>query len=560
LDLWKLIITLHLSSRGFSGKPLAKRPEGHFIRDATGIVRRLSALDVFALTILLIGFNAGFVFYDYYLGVFQGTNIPLAILLAALPCIPIALFYWLMTVAFPRTGGDYIWTSRILHPSVAFANNFLFVVLVGVSLAASTGYFVYETQTLLNLLSLWFQSPGLSAAANMVTRQPWFAVVATVYLLVVCLLTTERTLGRVALIGFVLNVTAVILVFIEYLPVTPAYFQSQFNSWAGSSSSYQAIIDAAARDGFNRSSSPAWLLMAAMFIFGLYYGGYNWGSFYSGEIREVRKTIPIVFLGAVATTAIVWYASSLLLWYRIGPDFLSAVSYLKYSHPDAPQVKLLEGFPMSRMFYLTFLLPAGPIGLLAKLLIVLGATWFFYYMWNLSFVLVISRQIFAWSFDRILPSSLADISQGGWMRGPLKALLITVLIALVVSAFASVIPSILELTAVWGLVQLLVFSLPGLAGTLLPFMRKDLFENVPSLATRRIGSVPVISLLGLLTTVISLFGAYEIFINPLLGGSTGWDWVVEIFAVGFVFYWASYFIRKSQGIDLALSMKEIPPE
>jgi amino acid transporter len=481
-------------------------------------------------------------------------------MLAALPCIPIAMFYWLMTVAFPRTGGDYIWTSRILHPSLAFANNFLFIVLIGLSLSASTGYFIYETQTLLNLLSLWFSSPDLSNVANMVTKQPWFTMLAMLYLVVVSLLTIGKMLTRIALIGFVLNIVAVILVFIEYLPVTPALFASQFNSWAGGAASYQAIIEAADRYGFHRSSSTAWLLMATMFIFGLYYGGYNWGSFYAGEIREVRKAIPLVFLGAVATTAFVWYGSSALLWYRIGPDFLSAVSYLKYTHPDAAEVKALVGFPMSRMFYLTFLIPPGPLGLVEKLLIVLGSSWFFYYMWNLSYVLVISRGIFAWSFDRILPSALADINEGRWLKGPLKALTITIVIGVGVSVFASVIPSILELAAVWGLVQLFVFCIPGVAGILLPIRRRALFERAPSIVRARIVSVPLISVLGLLTTAIGVFGAYQIFVNPLLGGSKGWDWVVEIFITGFVIYWASYFIRRRQGIDLTPSMKEIPPE
>jgi amino acid transporter len=532
-----------------------------FLRKATGIVKELSALDTFALTMLLIGLGAGFVFYDYYVGIFHGTDIPLAILLAALPCIPIAIFYWLMTVAFPRTGGDYVWTSRILHPSIGFANNFLFIILVGVNLGVSTGYFVYETQTLLSLLSIWFYSPAVSHLANVVVEQPWFTTVALAYLVVVFVLTASiKALKAVARIGFVLNIIAVVLIFAEYLPVTPKLFESQFDIWAGGVTSYQSIIAAAARDGFVRSSSPVWLLMATMFIFGLYYGGYNWGSFYSGEIRQVHNSVPLVFLGAIATTAFVWYASSALLWYKIGPDFLSAASYLKYSHPDALAVKPLEGFPMPRMFYLTFLMPSGPLGLIAKLLVVLGATWFFYYMWTFSFMMVISRQIFAWSFDRLLPSSLADINQTRWIKGPFKALTFAFLIGLAVTLFANVIPSILALTAVWGLVQLVAFWVPGLAGIIFPFRKKGLFDSSPAVVRKMIGPVPAISLLGLLTTMVSVFGAYQIFINPLLGGSTSWDWVVGIFVLGFGIYWVAYFARKRQNIDLNLTFKEIPPE
>ena len=297
-----------------------------------------------------------------------------------------------------------------------------------------------------------------------------------------------------------------------------------------------------------------------MYIFGAYYTGYNWSCFYSGEIKNVRRSIPLIFLGSVATTAFVWVASSFLLWNRIGPDFLAAASYLKYSQPDAIAILPLAGLPMPRMFYLTFFFGSDALGTVAKLLVLLGASWFFYYMWMFSFMLIPSRQIFAWSFDRILPSKLADVDQVGWLKGPLKALTLTFLIGLAVTVVANVIPSILTLAAVFTLVELVVFCLPGIAGLVFPFTKKELFERAPPIAKKKIGPLPVISILGLTTTVLGAFGAYEVFINPILGSSIGWQWALELFVVGIMIYYTSLFVRKRQGMDLRLVFKVIPPE
>jgi APA family basic amino acid/polyamine antiporter len=55
---------------------------------------------------------------------FLGANVGLAILLMALASVPFYLCTSMLASAMPRSGGDYVWQSRVLHPSIGFASTF----------------------------------------------------------------------------------------------------------------------------------------------------------------------------------------------------------------------------------------------------------------------------------------------------------------------------------------------------------------------------------------------------------------------------------------------------
>src|SRR5579885_1796852 len=67
-----------------------------------------------------------FVFvYAYFASLlYPGVNLPLTVGVALLPGIVFSIVYYLFTVAMPRTGGDYVWVSRIVHPAVGYLGNF----------------------------------------------------------------------------------------------------------------------------------------------------------------------------------------------------------------------------------------------------------------------------------------------------------------------------------------------------------------------------------------------------------------------------------------------------
>src|SRR5260370_34393555 len=52
----------------------------------------------------------------------------LAVFPNALLCLPTAFLYAMLATAMPRSGGDYVWVSRSVHPIAGFMSNWNFVI------------------------------------------------------------------------------------------------------------------------------------------------------------------------------------------------------------------------------------------------------------------------------------------------------------------------------------------------------------------------------------------------------------------------------------------------
>ena len=111
--------------------------------------------------------------------------------------------------------------------------------------------------------------------------------------------------------------------------------------------------------------------------------------------------------------------------------------------------------------------------------------------------------------------------------------------------------------------QFLVFLIVAFAAIAFPYRRKDVFNSAEPLARRKIEGIPLITILGVLSVAVSIFTIYSI-LKPNIGGknalSTLFYGIVLAFIIGAIIYAIAYFVRKSQGIDLSLLQREIPPE
>ncbi len=70
----------------------------------------------------------------YYLpsasALYPNASLPITVFIGLGMTLLIASVYWMLSTAMPRTGGDYIYVSRIFHPSIGFMANVMFVVIV----------------------------------------------------------------------------------------------------------------------------------------------------------------------------------------------------------------------------------------------------------------------------------------------------------------------------------------------------------------------------------------------------------------------------------------------
>ena len=117
-----------------------ERPPGMFTRQATGLVRESRTSDALFYNVMWSSVALTFAFYWLFLTFYPGSNALLGLGLAALLGLPGAFLYAMLTQLMPRTGGDYVFNSRSLHPSVGFAANFSYVFWLAVVIGVYTTY------------------------------------------------------------------------------------------------------------------------------------------------------------------------------------------------------------------------------------------------------------------------------------------------------------------------------------------------------------------------------------------------------------------------------------
>ena len=83
-----------------------------FVRKSSGLVRVMSPSSAFVYNVLTMGLIFPWI-YLWAPGALPGGQLVWGILLAMVLEIPIALAYVWLSTAFPRTGGDYVFQSRV---------------------------------------------------------------------------------------------------------------------------------------------------------------------------------------------------------------------------------------------------------------------------------------------------------------------------------------------------------------------------------------------------------------------------------------------------------------
>ena len=91
-----------------------------FTRNSSGLVRVMSPYSAFIYNILTMGLIFPWT-YLWAPGALPGGRLVWGILLAMIFEIPIALTYVWLSTALPRSGGDYVFQSRVFGGGVGFS-------------------------------------------------------------------------------------------------------------------------------------------------------------------------------------------------------------------------------------------------------------------------------------------------------------------------------------------------------------------------------------------------------------------------------------------------------
>ncbi len=522
-----------------------------FVREATGLVREISAYRAFVLNLMFTSPAFMLIFLVIGQGLFPGANLPLSSLVALIPALLIAYVYIQFSAAFPRSGGDYIFVGRVLHPSLGFMVNWVLTIInisvIGVEAVWVTTMGLGPTLVGLSAIN---NDPSLMTLAGVLTQQTNQFIIGAV---LACLLPALMFFGtnvafKLQSLFFIITTISVIVFIAAMFGLGPAQFASNFNSV--SSTSYDATIKAATSAGANLAYNSKDTLLGVVYTY-LAVSGFWASAYVGGEVKRPERSQLIGTLVAPIAYIVLMVLVAVAAYFAMGHDFLASISYLAlngnsaYTLPSSPPIlQLLGGLGTKNAFVMVIL----GVGLLSTLLA---------YMLAATFASV--RCLFAWSFDSVIPTKFAAVHEKygvPWVS--MIAVIIVNLIFVYLTVYTTV-PAFFTYV-VTGVFISLIFV--GLAAILFPYRRKDLFKLSPSITTKKIGGIYLITLLGIPLIIVSILIGYASLLPSLVGplNPTYVSVIPALFIAGFVIYWVSYAIQKSRGIPVDKIHHELPPE
>jgi amino acid transporter len=536
---------------------MAKSP-ATFVREATGLTKQISGLEALGMALsgmgLLYVFNATVFTPAFY----PDANPLVGPLIGLLLILPVAGMYALLSIAMPRTGGDYVWTSRILNSGLGFTVNFA-LTLLALSVIGSVSPWLsqWSFSPMFYDLGIIQNNPSytsLSSYLNGSTPTFWIAAVSIVASGAVVAGST-RLAGAIVKYWTILAIIIGVIFMAVVLSAGNSTFIANFNAQYGSGA-YQAVISAGQSQygsypGIPPVFSETTLAAGALGLLG--YLGFYYPAYFAGEVKQNRRSQILAQVGGSIIFMVVVTVIFAVAYFGEGPAFVNAIAGLWLLGSSAnpyPTIPLSSGLSLFwtnnavlvSLFNLAF---AGTIIVMF-----------------ISELFVLSRNIFAWSFDRVLPSAFASVNSR--TRTPVNAIALMVIASLIylyISIFNTSYLSVLFSYGTAG--TFLAFIFVAVAAIVYPYRRKQMFDSADDLAKKKFGGVPFISILGVLSLIISVYVVYAL-VSPAIGGPTFGNvlayGIVPTFVLGIVIYVVAYAVRRGQSIDLNLIAREIPPE
>jgi amino acid transporter len=475
-----------------------------FTRKASGLVRVMSPYSAFVYNILTMGLIFPWT-YLWAPGALPGGKMVWGILLAMLIEIPIAFAYVWLSTALPRSGGDYVFESRVFGGGTAFTvvmSGYVIWILqwVGLSgwLLSYLGFaplFLGLGATLgnasLSALGLWFTtSTGIIITS-----------ILNAFVAMVILVSGFKNYVRLQWVMWYVVLAAFAVMF-GVLFLTPAsQFVERLNAFAVASGGVQDFYQTAlaAVQGAGIDTTPPFSLIATLLVAPIAWTSLQWATYsaqQNGEIKDARsfKNQAVIMIGSLIVTGILLALLAAGLERLAGDEFLYVAGAGYWSLiPEAT----VNGFYLWPNI-IAIAVSASPI---IVLIIGLG------YILNSHQIvhncyIGMTRILVAMSLDRVLPEWFSKVNER--YHTPLNAHLAYFLASIPVILAYNLVPGWVGLTLGVTFGCGYVFIITCLAGALLPYKAKEVYDASPGAKYTVSGLVGVLfTLLGVLAFIIT---------------------------------------------------------
>ena len=477
---------------------VAAKPEV-FTRKASGLVRVMSPYSAFVYNILTMGLIFPWT-YLWAPGSLPGGQLVWGILLAMVIEIPIAFVYVWLSTALPRSGGDYVFQSRVFGGGLAFTvvmSGFVIWILQWVALSGWLVSYLGFAPLFLGL-GATMHVTSLSSLGVWFTTSTGIIIVSILNALIalVLLATGFKNYVRFQHVIFWGTLLCFVTVFAVLFTTPASQFVDRLNAFALSTSGvenfYQNAVNAVTASGID--IHPPFSLMATLLIAPIAWTSLQWATYsaeQNGEIKDARsfKSQTFIMVGSLIVTGLLLALLAFGIQRVAGSEFLYVAGAGYWSLIAEANISGFNLWPP----ILAVALTASPI---VVLIIGLG------YLLN-GFQIVcncyigMTRILVAMSLDRLLPEWFSKVNEkyhtpvNAHIGYFLASLPVIVGYSLVTQPFSWV---SLTLGVTFGCGY--VFIITCLAGALLPYRAKEVYEASPG------AKYKVSGIVGLLFTLL----------------------------------------------------------
>lgn len=543
----------------------------------------MSWLDLLFLNVVSFG-GAWSIIYALTYAPYYGGDPAVSLLLTAPGILALLGIYYIFTTSMPRSGGDYVFMSRVLHPAIGLAANFIGYTLFlwfWIGDAAS----VFSSQGLAQTFSVYGSLTGAawakSAAAWLTPPASGFAVnnfiLGSLFILFFALVVVFRTRLYFWIQNIFMSIAVLGLVIIAVLMLAaafnPSMFVNNFNAYATSVGAYHsgaAYANISASAAASVPDTSATNISANLMLIPLWFTVLFWvyvSNYLGGETKSARSTVKKALFGSFG---IIFISTLVILeaaYKGLGVGFLYGANNQYYAGASPlgvlPQLTLFSAILANNSILVLFL----GIGIVAGFILVAPQC-----------MILMSRILFSYSFDRVAPKGLADVNDR--FHTPVKAIIVAAvggeaMLAILTGALGGVgAGTALSLYTYAGLATIsLTFTFVSISAILFPYRRKQLYD-VASTVKRKVAGLPVVTWLGIISLAYVLYTVAEyFFINQTFytfgcyaGNYVGCDfnWFIGLLFVAFLamigYYFAVRWYRSKGGMPYDTTFKEIPPE
>ncbi len=575
-----------------------------FTRQSSGLVREVSVVNaLFFNTAAFIGGTLG---GAYGIAVLAGvpvvvigglTNWSWVAFLVGAACVLLALIFASLTSVMPRSGGDYVFTSRIvprIGPFLGWMESWMLAF-------ASIALIQFETALTLRGVQMEGRIIGIGTGSSFFTSaNSWFtegtsgditgvpgmiAGLVVIALIALVVLQPTRRFHKIVtyltvfgIAGWALMAVFGLLFFDSGTFATnlPIYANGVTVDQLSSAASTAGLTSGFTFGPLSLTSWPLMLLASAMLF---QFIGFQYSAYISGEVRgNVKRGILIAVLGALAMAVLMNSLYPDILARKLGLDGQTGWSAAFWGYVTNPSL------PMGQPNYFQLVGAIARPDLWPIWTVVGAASTLFPFLLMPVYVIFISRMALAWSLDRQVPEWLGTVSER--LRAPANAIFATLLMAVVFLLFSNF--SILKSIGLGGLApsgdpaldgklnlvssawftilaSSLSWILPGINAILARFTRPDLVKDAPWIRW-----LPLIGVVWLIFAVTLYWFAG---LAPILTSLTtpnkdslqylnasGVSFVGIVIVVGIVIYVVQALRNRRKGIETSLMYQMLPPD